>query len=242
MEDADSEKEAIRRRVWNLMEEKGVSRFPRPVFGRIPNFAGAEEAARKLAEQREFQRAEVVKVNPDAPQQAVRFAALSDGKTLLMPSPRLRKGFLVLDPRKIIPKSYAKASTIKGSFKHGVLCPLRELPEVHLIVAGSVAVSKEGVRVGKGGGYSEIEYAVLRETGAVREETPLFTTVHDVQVVDWAPKELHDLAVDVVVTPTRILRVERKCERPKGILWEKISQRQLESIPVLSELRQKTRK
>jgi len=218
------------------MEEGDISRFPKPIFGRIPNFVGAEEAALKLADQDEFQRALVVKVNPDSPQSKVRFEVLSAGKILLMPTPRLRKGFILLDHRKIPPGSYAMAASIKGSFKYGRFCALEELPQVDLIVAGSVAVSKDGVRVGKGGGYSEIEYGILKEIGAVEEETPIFTTVHDFQIVDEVPREPHDLTVDCIITPTKIVKVKRRYKQPKGILWEKITEDHLRDIPVLLEL------
>jgi len=39
------DKGAIRREVWKLMEESSVSRFPKPVEGRIPNFEGSEKPA-----------------------------------------------------------------------------------------------------------------------------------------------------------------------------------------------------
>lgn len=230
------EKNSIRTRVWRVMEELGISKFPRPVFGRIPNFVGAERAAERLASQPEFRNAETVKVNPDSPQAMVRRLALLNGKALIMPTPRLKRGFILLDPEKIPRRLYFKASTIKGAFKYGKLCPLSELPKVDLVVVGSVAVSRDGVRVGKGGGYSEIEYAVLRELGLIEEETPVLTTVHDVQIVEWAPLEPHDLVVDAIVTPSRILRVERTHSRPGGIIWEKLSDEMIREMPVLSEL------
>jgi len=231
------EKDLLRRKIWSLMEERGISRFPKPVFGRIPNFVGAEIAAARVVEEEEYERARVVKVNPDAPQHTVRLKVLLDGKMLLIPTPRLREGFKVLDPGKTPRRSYAEASTIRGSFRYGKPCQLDELPRVDLIVVGSVAVSTEGVRIGKGGGYSELEYAILRDAGAVGEDTPIFTTVHDVQIAGDVPKELHDLTVDAIVTPTRTIRVKRRYERPKEIFWEKISQDQLRDIPILSELR-----
>ena len=219
------------------MEELRVARFPRPAFGRIPNFVGAELAARRLVEHDEFESAGVVKVNPDAPQRRVRLAVLSYGKVLIMPTPRLKKGFLILDPRKIHKKFFAKASTIRGAFKYGQSCSLRDLPRVDLVVAGSVAVSRDGVRVGKGGGYSELEYGILRELGLVSEETPILTTVHDVQVVDEIPREPYDLVVDAIITPMRVIRIERNSLRPKGIIWKLILPEKLESMPILLELK-----
>ncbi len=231
------DKKAIREEVWRLMEESGVSRFPKPVAGRIPNFEGSEIAARRLVGQPEFQSARVVKVNPDSPQTHVRRSVLLSGKLLIMPTPRLRKGFILLDPRKISKRFFAEASTIRGAFNYGRLCSFRELPMVDLIVAGSVAVSRDGVRIGKGGGYSEIEYGVLRDLNLIDEDTPIFTTVHDVQIIDKAPKEEHDFIVDAIITPTRVARIERKYSQPKGIIWEKITKHQMKDIPTLKELK-----
>jgi len=237
-----SEKEVIRRKIWRTMEESGVARFPRPVYGRIPNFVGAEEAALRLVQQVEFQGAEAVKVNPDAPQSRVRTEVLSAGNLLVMPTPRLRRGLIILDPKTIPERSYGVASSIKGSFRYGRFCSLTELPKIDLIVAGSVAVSKDGVRIGKGGGYSEIEYGILRELHLAEERTPILTTVHDVQIVDTIPKEPHDLTVDAIITPTRVIRIERRNPQPGGIFWEKLAPNELQNMPILLELKKMVRR
>jgi 5-formyltetrahydrofolate cyclo-ligase len=41
---------------------------------------------------------------------------------------------------------------------------------------------REGI--GKGGGYSDLEYGLGREARVVRNTTPIVTTVHDLQVID----------------------------------------------------------
>jgi len=61
--------------------------------------------------------------------------------------------------------------------------------------------------------------------------------VHDIQIVDFAPKEAYDLTVDAIITPTKIIRVERVNERPKGIIWDKISAERIKDIPILAYLR-----
>lgn len=154
-----------------------------------------------------------------------------------MPTPRLRNGFLILDPNRIPKSQYSRASSIHGAFKHGKPCSINEMPLIDLVVLGSVAVSKDGVRIGKGGRYSEIEYGVLREIGSVREDTPIFTTVHDVQMVDEAPREPYDLIVDAIITPTRVIRVKRTYELPKGIIREKLSADKIKEIAILADLR-----
>ena len=112
------------------MEKMGISRFPKPIEGRIPNFIGSEEAAKRLVTQAEFHDAGVIKVNPDYPQISVRRRILSSDKLLIMPSPRLSRGFILLNP-KTIPKRYlTKASTIRGAFKYGRDIALRDMPKV----------------------------------------------------------------------------------------------------------------
>ena len=61
---------------------------------------------------------------------------------------------------------------IKGSFQHADKTGLEVLPAVDMIVCGSVAVTEKEVGVGKGGVYSELEYAILRELKLVEEDTP----------------------------------------------------------------------
>lgn len=227
------EKQAARERAWTALTEAGAARFPRPIHGRIPNFAGSEEAARALIATPEFQQARVVKVNPDAPQRYLRAEVLRAGKILLAPTPRLREGFLVLDPATIDPKAYTKAAAIGGLFQYGQPTPLEEAPKPDLLVVGSVAVSMAGARTGKGEGYGEIEYALLRELGRIDAATPIATTVHDLQVVDALPLEPFDVTVDLIVTPTRLIRVDGPRQRPDRIYWDLLPDEKRDAIPLL---------
>jgi 5-formyltetrahydrofolate cyclo-ligase len=45
-----------------------------------------------------------------------------------------------------------------------------ELRPVDLVVCGSVAVNRSGVRLGKGGGYADLELALLVEAGLVSNQ------------------------------------------------------------------------
>jgi len=220
------------------MEDRNIAMFPRPVFDRIPNFEGAEEAARRLQELHIFKDARVVKVNPDSPQKPIRESVLSNRKTLVTPTPRLKSGFLILDPRSVPRSALSFASTIKGAFQYGRQIDLTDLPEVDLIVVGSVAVSLDGARVGKGGGYSEIECGILRELNLIDEKTPIATTVHEVQVLEKIPTEEHDIPVDIIITPERIIETKTKYPKPKGIFWKKVTEKMLQDIPVLKKLKE----
>ncbi len=229
-------KAAVRERVWRVLEERGVARFPLPVRGRIPNFEGAEKAASRLCSSSEYTGARVVKVNPDSPQRPVRLRALLDGKILIMPTPRIRSGFLLLDPAKVPRRYLNEASTISGAFRFGRPVHPRELPTVDLIVIGSVAVTPSGWRVGKGEGYAELEYGILRTYGKVDDSTPIFTTVHELQLVDELPREPFDVPVDAIFTNERDIRCPPN-PKPAGIYWDLLDEEKLREIPLLQEMR-----
>ena len=232
------EKQALRERVWDELEDSGEARFPYPPHGRIPNFAGADAAAERLAGTDEWRGADAIKANPDAPQLPVRRAALRGGKTVYMAVPRLRdeKCFLRLDPAEI--DDYDRATTVGGSAEIGVQVAPDEMEPIDLIVSGSVAVTEGGARVGKGEGYSDLEFAVLRELGLVDGDVPIATTVHESQVVDEdVAVDRHDVALDLVVTPERVVRTDRSIDRPAGVLWEALSEERIAEIPVLDRLR-----
>jgi 5-formyltetrahydrofolate cyclo-ligase len=194
-------KQQLREKIWSEMERLGIAAFPKPCKGRIPNFYGASTAAEKLRQLEEWKRAKVIFANPDSPQQRVRESALLDGKTLIMASPRLKRGFILIDPANVKGKERF-ASTIKGAFKFGM--ETQSFPKPDLIVEGSVAVDLHGHRLGKGHGYGDMEISILRRMFG---EIPIVTTVHDIQVVEDVPSEKKDEKISVIVTPTRIIRV-----------------------------------
>jgi 5-formyltetrahydrofolate cyclo-ligase len=228
-------KAAAREAVWDALQSGGVARFPFPPQGRIPNFAGAALAAELLLEQPIFSSVRRVKVNPDAPQLPVRAALLQRGVTVFMPTPRLRAGFLKLDPRTIPFDQLRRAASLSGCGRYAIDVPLRHLPQLDLIVTGSVAVTPAGARCGKGHGYGDIEYAILRELG--HAAVPVATTVHELQIVDQFPTSAHDLPLALIATPKRVITVENAPPGPEGIDWSQLSAEDIEAMPVLAELR-----
>jgi 5-formyltetrahydrofolate cyclo-ligase len=236
-------KQAVRERVWELLDRERVGRFPGP-RGRIPNFIGAEEAARRLARSAEWTEARVVKANPDSPQLPVRALALEEGKLLYMAVPRLRdpKPFLLLHPAKVgtVPR---RAASIRGATRLGKPVTISAVRHVDLVVCGSVAVNRKGVRVGKGGGFSDLEFALLTEAGLVTGATTVATTVHPLQILDEElPETGHDFRVDLIVTPEECIRPGRRYRRrPRGIVWSDLEDRKIEEVPVLGALARRAR-
>ncbi|PSO05357.1 5-formyltetrahydrofolate cyclo-ligase [Candidatus Marsarchaeota G2 archaeon ECH_B_SAG-G06] len=230
------QKQKIRESVWKTLVQNKALAFPFKAYGAIPNFKGSNEAARLVCLSKEFLNASVVKVNPDSPQTEVRKRCLLQGKKLVMPTPRLKQGFVLIDPSKLDSNKIAKACTIAGALKYGKIVHPEELPQIELIVVGSVAVSKDGARVGKGEGYAELEYAILRTYKKVTRETPIFSSVHELQLVEWIPVEPFDFTLDAFFTPKRRFDVTREKARPEGVLWELLPQEKIRDIPLLKEL------
>ena len=90
-----------------------------------------------------------------------------------------------------------------------------------LVVTGCVAVDETGARLGKGGGFADLEFALAQAAGMITTDTIVATTVHDSQVLAAGriPMTDHDAPLDLIVTPTRVIRVPRDRPRPVGILW-----------------------
>ncbi|MFT4889930.1 MAG: 5-formyltetrahydrofolate cyclo-ligase [Halobacteriales archaeon] len=232
------DKQAHRERVWDELEESGAARFPFPPHGRIPNFEGADSAADRLAGADVWNRAEAIKANPDAPQRPVRRRALEDEKTVHVAVPRLRdeECFVRLDPAEI--DDYDRATTIKGAPELGKQVGPEAMEHVDLIVSGSVSVTEAGARIGKGEGYSDLEFAILREFGLVDDDTTVATTVHERQVLeDEGRPDGHDVPIDLLVTPERVVRCDSPFERPAGINWEVLPEEKVDAIPILQQFR-----
>jgi len=230
-----SSKAAARQAVWDRLQREGLARFPFPPHGRIPNFQGARAAALRLFEIEPWASATRLKINPDAPQRYVREEALRRGITLYVPTPRLRAGFLRLDPAKIPAAKFAEAASLSRGRTWARPVPLQALPQMDAIVCGSVAVTRSGRRCGKGEGYSDLEFGMLRELG--HPAVPVATTVHDVQVVGRLPWAATDLPLSVIVTPTRVLTVKNPPAAPKGISWDLLKEDDFEAMPILHELK-----
>src|ERR1043166_5047458 len=227
-------KDELREMVWDSLQKKKVARFP-GAAGRIPNFIGAEACARLLSETSYWQKARVLKVNPDSPQRAIRHKALAAGKIIYMAVPRLHsdKPFIELDPTKLKCSPYV-ASSIKGAAKFGRPVTLEQVRNIDLIVCGSVAVNRSGARVGKGGGYSDLEFALLTEGKKITAKTPIVTSVHPLQLVaDEIPMTEHDIPLTAIITPEEVIEMKSSFARPKRIYWEILPAEKVNEIPIL---------
>ncbi|MBC3194004.1 5-formyltetrahydrofolate cyclo-ligase [Pseudonocardia sp. C8] len=233
----DARKDTIRRKVWNLLDQQGVVAGEGSAYGRIPNFIGADVAADRLAALPVWKDTRVIKAVPDKAQLPARARALREGKVVYMAAPKLAppQPFYLLDPAELtVSAEDAASSRTAPSVARNV--GLDELRPVDLIVCGSVAVNRHGVRIGKGAGYSDIEVALLAQAGLIGPSTTIVTTVHPLQVIeDDIPETNHDFSVDVIVTTDEVITCTPP-RRPSGLHWEDLSADQIAAMPVLQSL------
>lgn len=191
-------KEEVRQYVWKKITP--FCDFPNP-YGRIPNFRDASKACERIRELDEYKKADCVFSAPDSVLLRLREIVLEDGKTLLAVLPRI-KGFVVLR-EKVKP-------TIER-LKLGKPADFSELRgKVGIFAQGCVAVDMHGNRIGKGSGFGDREFQILKNENVLAEDALFIVIAHDIQVFNDLSHlaEEHDAKADVILTPTRIIRVK----------------------------------
>ncbi len=193
-------KQEVREFVWRRIEK--FARFP-PPWGRIPNFAGAERACERLRELDAYRKAKVIFSAPDSPLRRAREMALEDGKILLAVKPKMT-GFLVVEK--------GKAGTIKEMMRYGREVDLDSLNiKVDIFLQGCVAIDRKGNRIGKGSGFGDREYRLLKEKGLLSDDCLYVVIAHPIQIFDDLSylMDEHDVKADVILTPNEIIWVDR---------------------------------
>lgn len=108
-----------------------------------------------------------------------------------------------------------------------------------MIVIGAVCAARNGRVIGSGRGDADLQFGVLLEAGALPHWTKVVVIVDDAQLLDELPERMfaaHDMPVDLIVTPTQLIRVTRPPKRPAGIDWRLIGPDLLRSAAVLCAL------
>ena len=222
----NSAKDAVRGDIWSKLVESGVN--VGPCFDNIPNFVGADAAAKRLSDLDEWKRAHVVKCNPDPPQIPVRLRALYEGKLLFAPVPYLTKGFpyLRIDPDKLAAKNvdFETAATAQGFVQHGEPIGFEDMPRLDFCVVGCVAVNRRGGRTGKGAGFADLEHGIFRDLGITSARTPIATTVHSLQIVEdeRIAVEPHDNALNFIATESELIATGARQSSSGGVDWPRV--------------------
>jgi 5-formyltetrahydrofolate cyclo-ligase len=232
----------LRNQVWDRLRDvaRPDSRFHWDFSSFIPDFAGSAAAAERLRTPA-YERADTVFVTPDNSLEQARRLVLGDGKRILATTYGIGRGFFTVDGRDVAPADGRHAATLDGIEEYArpvAIAELADLGPLPLLVTGAAAVTRGGVRIGKGHGYFDLEWALLSEVGALADGTEIVALVHDLQVlaIDVAPAG-HDVVVDRIVTPTRALSVGPGPRPPGHVDWDLLDPDAFERMPCLGEAR-----
>ncbi|KAJ6637857.1 Methenyltetrahydrofolate synthase domain-containing protein [Pseudolycoriella hygida] len=234
-------KRSIRVQTWKKIQEKKIlsGNF---VFNRIPKFVGVDKAADLLAETEEYKKANNIKVDVDRSQDAIKLKILAASKNLYISCGTNSKGLYAKINCAATEEiaTQRKAILVVNLGEYGTEIDFQNKVELDMVVYGSVAVSKLGQRIGRGNGYVDLDFATLKHCGSITDKTLIVTLVHDEQLYDTLPSELFtdlDVPIDLIVTPTQVIRVAKRLPRPAGIRWSILSQRRLGVVPVLQAIK-----
>ena len=205
------EKESIRKSIYEKLFNECQSLRPNGDYGKIPNFKGSDIAARLLAGTEEWKNSKNIFCSPDSAQIPVRYLALKENKNIIMASPNLENGYLYLEGKNLDGKE-REASTKEGAFIHCSRffdfgeCSSFDVA-IDMVVEGSVGVDRFGNRIGKGKGYGDREIEDLFNKNLINEKTPLVTTIHPFQLIDYIPTESHDRKLNMIVSTDEVIRI-----------------------------------
>ncbi len=195
-----SSKQEAREYVWKKLEEAGVALFPN--YGKIPNFKGADKSAKLLTSCEEWKKAKIIFYSPVTLHRSYVRYLNQEGKTVIMATPRLRRGFILIELGSVTPEDgkFLKTGLSKGKNIGW------NTQQSELMVIGSVAVDLKDNRIGKGSGFGDREIKFFKERFG---NIPVASNVHELQVFEDLSylMEEHDEKVEIIATNERVIKV-----------------------------------
>jgi 5-formyltetrahydrofolate cyclo-ligase len=237
----------VRERVWSRLRDvaRPDSRFAWDFGEFIADYEGSDAGAERLLDLADDHDCESWLVTPDNNLDPLRQRLIERSTPFLMPTDGIRRGFLSLDPADVPDGDAAFASVLGGTNRFAERAPIETLeadhPPLDVMVTGASFVTPDWLRMGKGHGFFDLEWAMLRKVGLATTDTLVVAAVHDIQFLSEtdAPEGMvadHDTVVDYVVTPTRTHEVEGDRQKPSGIHWELLTEAEIREIPPLETL------
>ncbi|MBP2551873.1 5-formyltetrahydrofolate cyclo-ligase [Neorhizobium galegae] len=232
----------IRQRIWESLKAvaRPDTRFHLSFSEFIPDFEGVEQATDRIAGLDAWKDMKLAFVTPDNSMTELRRRLIAEGKAFVMSTYNMQRGFLYMAPG-IVPAEAAPFAAWLDGMEHFArpidLAELSRIGRFDFLATGASAVTRDGIRFGKGHTYFDLEWGMFTDLGLVDERTPVAAIVHDVQVVDeqMSPSET-DIQVDYIATPNRLATVARQNRRPRGIQWDRLTRDEIADTPPLKEL------
>ncbi|MEZ5668705.1 MAG: 5-formyltetrahydrofolate cyclo-ligase [Alphaproteobacteria bacterium] len=232
----------VRQRIWARLREHALpdSRFHYNFAEVIPDFVGSDAAIARIEALPAVRDAGLLFVTPDNCLTEMRSRLLKAGKTMIVSTYGIYRGFYRLGPEDVPAGHERYAGWLDGLEYFGkpiTLAEIAALGRFDAMLTGASAVSLDGVRFGKGHGFFDLEWGMFTDIGIVDDATPVIAVVHDVQVVeDKLTPSPTDIIVDMIATPKRLHRVTRGYPRPRGIHWDRLEPEVIAATPPLQEL------
>ena len=188
-------------------------------------------------------------VTSDNSLEGLRLRALKDGKTVIVGTYRLRRGFVVLDPKSIGEGRLELAACLDGMERLGKKVELAQLRDdgykIHMCALGGLVFNNQGVVIWEGQALFEVQWALLQDLKVVDTATPVVSVAHECQIVDEAqyglgvirPDKNGEVQCDFVVTNERVLEVKGAVKPTGGVDFKKVDSEALNNIPPLQELK-----
>ncbi|KAI3389229.1 hypothetical protein SNEBB_007778 [Seison nebaliae] len=242
----EDNKITLRNRMWNFMNNKYMNENYKKFHYINTNFTPHNRLDTGMFDKLPFfNEATKIKCDPDFAYLPLRLKIVTQNKELFIPNSRNHNSILYSISVPVHfknDKSYASyLVSSKGMREFGKPVHQSELPKLQVLVVAAVGVDLCGNQIGKGGSFSDMEYCVLREYGVITDDTVVVSFVDDNQIykgiIPSTKMNEHDIVIDVIVTPTQIIRTTPNRKKPTGIIWNKISRRQYRRIYLLRKLR-----
>jgi len=196
------------------------------------------KVAQKLRGLPAYREAATVFTTPEKSLHQARINCLADGKNLIMPGPSIRAGFFLLPARSIPFKDIPAAATYKGLAEKGQLLKSFAVAElsVGLLLTDSLAVDRNGCRIGDGNGFFDLCCALLQELGGLPQKWSALTFIRDGHISDEPfPQDPWDIKVAGAITQADKYLFEQPAQKPR-IFWDALSRDRIKRIDPLWKL------
>lgn len=199
--------------------------------GRLP-FLSAKDAGRTAERLRsipEYRDASMVLVSLHPGLRQAGLNVLADRKKLVLPTPGLQKGFVLIDPVTVPPpkRPMAVRPLLRNPFGTKLSYQESLVPPIDLLICEALFIGADGTRLGDGDGHLDLQYAILAALGWMAAAPRVIALVDDEQILPSVPVAQTDVGVHCIVTPRQVLRTGCTQLPRCGIVWAALNRKQM---------------
>jgi 5-formyltetrahydrofolate cyclo-ligase len=195
--------------------------------------------AENLRRSQDYRQCKQIFLDPSLLLRQARVNALLDGKELIMPAAGLKDGFYLLKPFRIPFKKLLAAVTYIGLPRYGEKLAPGDISSlaISLFVAESLAVDRQGGRLGDGQGFFDLAVALLGEKGGAASNFQAFGAIDDsARIIEDIPVDRWDVRCAKLLTPEGIIELGEFTPELE-IYWDELPIERIKRISPLRQLR-----